>query len=95
MVSTDGRHLFSANSFSFDLKASVVIPSTVPKTTICIPEAGIKAVLDIINRLPGAYEPDYPITLNASDRALILQGRNKDQQQPSCVPVTDVAAIWE
>jgi DNA polymerase III sliding clamp (beta) subunit (PCNA family) len=151
VVATDGRIMFSANSFIFPLKESVMIPTrkflgwsgwwtegkaqlavkpgekgpkpdqvdkpgwlqftagqwtfitkqiegnyphwkqVVPKdgfkTTIHIPEEAIKSVLEVIARIPGDYEPNYPITLNASDAGLVILGQNKDQREPACVPI--------
>ncbi len=158
VVATNGRVLFSANSFAFDLKDSVIIPTrkflgwggwwtdgvaqlaikppekgkpaqkgkpeepekpgwlqfstdrwtfttkqiegdypnwkqvvpaTTPATSIRIPENAIDLVLEILARIPGDYEPNYPVSLNTANHALILQGQSKGQDQPASIPVLE------
>jgi DNA polymerase III sliding clamp (beta) subunit (PCNA family) len=147
VVATNGRHLFSANSFAFGFKKSVVIPTrkflgwsgwwtegdatlaikaplkstettwlqfkadqwtfttkgcdqpypnwknVVPtedsKTMIIIPEQAINAVLQVIERLPGADDFNQGVKLNASSSTLVLSGRNKDESHAAAVPIVE------
>jgi DNA polymerase III sliding clamp (beta) subunit (PCNA family) len=146
LVSTNSRVLFSANSFCFDLKHSLVIPSRkflawndwwtegnatltvqpatkkvgtwlqlavgpwtfvtkgideqypkwrniVPtetvKTTIRIPQQAVDSVLQIIARIPGDDLFNHDLTLNATQKTLVLQGKGKGQEQAISVPVVE------
>ena len=162
LVSTNGRALFSANSFNFDLKESLmiptrkflswngwwqqgsaqlaikpgekakdpkdpksvdipgwlqfsadqwsfitkqidgeypnwkqVIPETAPKTIIRIDEKAIPTMLELVARLPGDYEPNYPITLHVTEKKLLLEGMNKGQDKPASVPIEGVTIEGE
>jgi DNA polymerase III sliding clamp (beta) subunit (PCNA family) len=159
IIGTNGRCLFSANSFAFNLPKSVIIPDSkflnwtdlmddtacslavepgeeavpakkgklakeavpgwvklesprwqfitreilgeFPNWKQCVPtptgkwtrillsDAAIKQMLQVIPRLPGADSFNSPIRLR-TDRCLHLDGRNKDQDGWTSIPVQDV-----
>lgn len=72
-----------------------VIPESAARTVVHIAPEAVARVLELLARLPGDYEPNYPVTLQAAHGTLALAGRNKDQKEPTALPIVEASVEGE